>query len=93
MNTTPTPATQNPTFSRRLFFGVPRQAHLAAGIAGGEQAAELGVATFAEPFVRGDQQPPRTIEGIVFAAAVAQGVVLDPAAHLVDAVVRQADDV
>ena len=75
------------------FFGVPRQAHLAVGVAGGEQAAESGVATFAEAFVGGDQQTSRPIQGIVPAAAAAEGVVLGAPAHLVDAVVGQADDV
>ena len=58
------------------FLGVPCQADLAAGVAGCEQAAELGVAAFAEPFMGRNEQPPRPIEGIVFAAAVAEGVVL-----------------
>ena len=70
---------------------MPRQADLAAGIASGEQAAELGVAMLAEPLMRGDQQPPRPPQRITLAAAVSQGVVLGSAAHLVDAVVRQAD--
>ena len=37
------------------FFGVPRQADLAVGVAGGEQAAEFGVAAFAEAFVGGNE--------------------------------------
>ena len=72
---------------------MPRQADLAAGIAGGEQAPELGIATLAEPFVRGDQQPPRPIERVVLAAAVAQGLVLDAAADLVEGVVAEPNDV
>ena len=36
-------------------LGVARQANLAAGIAGGEQAPQLGVAGFVESFVGGDQ--------------------------------------
>ena len=61
-------------------FGVPRQAHLALGVACGEQAAEFGVGVFAEPFMSGDQQPSHTPQRVLFAATVAQGVVLDPAA-------------
>ena len=72
---------------------MPGQADLAAGIAGGEQAPQLRIRGVAEAFVRGDQQPPDPIEGVVFAAAVAQGVVLGSAADLVDAVVREADHV
>ena len=41
----------------------------------------------------GDQQTSRPIQGIVPAAAAAEGVVLGAPAHLVDAVVGQADDV
>ena len=48
-------------------------------------------ATFAETFMSGDQQPSHTPQRVLFAATVAQGVVLDPAAHLVDAVVAHAD--
>ena len=63
------------------------------GVAGCEQAAEFGVATFAEAFVRGNQQAPRPIQGIVFAAPVTEGVVLDSTARLVDATVGEADHV
>ena len=73
------------------FFGVPRQAHLALGIACGEQTTEFGVGTFAETFMSRNEQPSYPIERVVFAATVAQGVVLDPAARLVDAVVAQTD--
>ncbi len=73
------------------FFGVPRQTNLAAGIACSEQTAEFGVGTFAEPFMSRNEQPPHPIERVLFAAAMPQGVVLDPAAHLVDAVVAQTD--
>ena len=72
---------------------MPRQADFAVWVAGGEQAAEFGAAAFAEAFVGGDQQAARPIEGVVFAAPVAEGVVLDSGAHLVDAVVGEADDV
>lgn len=54
-------------------FGVLCQADLAAGVAaGGEQVAQLGVAGVAQAFVRGDQQPPRPIERVVFASVVAR---------------------
>ena len=36
-------------------FGVPRQADLAVGVAGGEQAAEFRLAAFAEAFVGGNE--------------------------------------
>ena len=36
-------------------FGVSRQAHLDVGVAGGEQAAEFGVAAFGEAFVGGNE--------------------------------------
>ena len=72
---------------------MPRQARVAAGIAGGEQAAALGIAALVERLVRGTEQPPRTPQGVTPVAAVAQDVVLDSAAQLVDAVIRQADDV
>jgi site-specific DNA-cytosine methylase len=73
------------------FLGVPGEADFAAGVAGCEQAAEFGVGAPVEAFVRGEQQPPDPIQGVVFAAAVAEGVVLDSAADLVDAVVGEAD--
>ena len=71
--------------------GVPRQTDLALGIACGEQTAEFGVAVFAEPFMSRNEQPSYPIERVVFAAAVTQGVVLDPAPCLVNAVVAQTD--
>ena len=74
------------------FLGVPRQAHLAVGVAGCEQAAESGVAAFAEAFVGGDQQSPRSILGIILAAGGVERVVLSAPSHLVDAPVGQADD-
>ena len=46
------------------------------GVACGEQAAEFGVGVFAEPFMGRNEQPPRPIERVVFAATVAEGVVL-----------------
>ena len=75
------------------FFGVPRQADVAAGIAGGEQTAELGVAGFAEALVGRNQQPARPPQRVILAVAVTERVVLGAAADLVDAVVRQADHV
>ena len=37
------------------FFGVPRQADFAVGVADGEQAAEFGVSCVGEAFVDGDE--------------------------------------
>ena len=73
------------------FFGVPRQTNLAFGVACGEQTPEFGVGTFAEPFMSRNEQPSYPIERVVFAAAVTQGVVSDPAPCLVNCVVAQTD--
>lgn len=62
------------------FCGVPCQADLAAGIAGGERAAEFGVAAVVETFVSGDQQAPRAMQRVVLAAAAAQSAVLGSSA-------------
>ena len=73
-------------------FGVPGVADLAVGVAGCEQAAQLGVAAFGDAFVCLEQQPPYPIQRVVFGAASAGGLVLDASAHLVDGAVGELDD-
>ena len=73
-------------FLWRATLGGPRR-----GVACGEQAAEFGVGVFAEPFLSRNEQPPRPIERVVFAAAVAEGVVLGSTPCLVEAVVGETD--
>src|SRR5690606_23730181 len=70
---------------------MPRGAGLAPGIAGVEQSEQLGAALVVEPFVGLGQQPAGPVERIVLAAPVAEGLVLDAAADLVEALVRQLD--
>ncbi len=74
-------------------FGVPRGLDLVAGIAGAQQAEELGATGLAEPLISSSEQSPDPIQRIVLAASVAEGLVLDPAAALVQLGVREADHV
>ena len=45
-----------------------------------------------EPAARGSQKKPDLIEGIAFASAVTQGVLLDAATHLTWSVASELDD-
>jgi hypothetical protein len=62
---------------------MPGGAHLAAGVAGFEEAAQLRVAAFVEPFVRLGEQPAGPVQRVVLAAPMADGVVLHPTPALV----------
>ena len=70
-------------------LGMPRGADLAVRVAGAEETQQLGAPLGVEPFVGLGQQPPTSVEGIVLAASMAQGLVLDPPADLVDPLVGQ----
>src|SRR5690606_8419470 len=74
-------------------LGVPGGADLASGIAGVEQAEQLRAATVIESFVDHGEQSPGSVERVVFAAPVAEGLVLDPAADLVEPLVGQRHEV
>jgi len=66
---------------------------LASGVAGFEQADQLGAASVADALGGFEQQPACPVEVIVFGAAPAGGLVVDSAAHVVDGRVGELDDV
>jgi hypothetical protein len=68
---------------------MPREAHLASGVAGLEESEELGLTPVVEAFVALSEQPPRPVERVVLVAPVAEGLVLDPAATLVQLRIRE----
>ena len=74
-------------------FGVPGVAYLAVGVACGEQAPQLGAASFGDAFGGFEQQPAYPVEGVVLGAPPAGGLVLHAAAHVVDRRVGELDDV
>ena len=74
------------------FLGVPGHAHLAFGVAGFEQAEQLGAAALVETFVGLGQQATAAVERVGLAAAMAERLVLHPAAHLVELGVGQLDE-
>jgi hypothetical protein len=65
-------------------LGVPGHAHVAPRIASVEQAPQLGFAAVVEALVGLGQQPPGPVERVVFAAPVADGLVLHPPPALVE---------
>ena len=73
------------------FFGVPGQPDLSVGVPGRQEALEAFPAGGVEAFLGQGQQLADPIQGVVFAAPVAYGFVLDSAADLVEAVVGQPD--
>ena len=72
---------------------MPGVADLAVGVACVEQAPQPDAAGVGDVLGRRHQQLARPVEGVVLAAAVPQGLVLDPAADLVEGVVAQSHDV
>lgn len=72
---------------------MPRGAHLAFRVAGFEQTEQLRFAVRVEAFVGHHQQLATPIERIICAAAMAEGVVLDASADLIQLRVRQLHDV
>jgi len=75
------------------FFGVPRHAHLTSRVAGFEQAPQLRVSVVVQAFMCDRHQLADPKQRVSIAAPVAEGVVLDAAAGLVEHEVRQLDDV
>ena len=71
------------------FLGVPGIAHLPAGVASLEQARETHAALVIEAFVSAGKEPAGAVERVVFVAPVSEGLVLDPAADLVESSVRE----
>ena len=74
-------------------FGVPGVSDLAVGFARVEQAPQSGAARVDDVLRRRHEQFARPVQLVVAAAAVAQRLVLDPAAHVVEGVVAQPHDV
>ena len=68
---------------RRVSSAVPGVADLAVGVACGEQAAQFGVACFADAFVAGGEQFAGPVQRVVFVASVSECLVLDSAADFV----------
>ena len=57
-----------------------------------EGLTESFLLTLREPITRGAQEIADLIEGVALASAVAQGVLLDAAAHLIKGVASELDD-
>jgi hypothetical protein len=68
---------------------VPGGAHLASRVTGVEQAGQPGAAAVVEAFVGAGEQPAGPVERVVLVAPVAEGLLLDSAAALIEALVRQ----
>lgn len=71
-------------------MGVP---HLRVRVAGVQAAGETGAAVVAEPFGAGEQGPADPVQRVAGEPAVAQRVLLDAAADLIDDLVGQPHDV
>lgn len=67
---------------------MPSCADLASRITCVEQSEELLTSSVVEAFVGLGEQASAAVERVVFVAAVAEGLVLDPAADLVETLVR-----
>jgi len=67
-----------------LLVALPGQVHLPSRVAGLQAGGDLGLLTFGEVFDPMPEQPTDLVERVVFVAAVAEGVLLDAAADLVD---------
>jgi hypothetical protein len=63
---------------------VPCEAHLAAGVAGCEQAEQLVFTGLVEAFVGLGEQPAGSVERVGLVASVAEGLLLHPAAALIE---------
>ena len=74
------------------FFGVPGGAHFSVGVTGVQEATEPCLATVADAFGCGGEEPPYPIQRIAFSASVPEGFVLDPAPDFVEPLVSQPDD-
>jgi hypothetical protein len=60
------------------------------GVAGVEQTQQASAASIVEAFVSSGQQPAGPVEGIDFAAPMAQDLILDATSALVEFLVGQA---
>lgn len=69
------------------FFGMPGHLDLTMGVTGTQQAQQFVFPAFVETFVGLGQQSPDPIKRILFAASMTKGLMLDPAAALVELVV------
>ncbi len=67
--------------------------HLAVGVAGGEQAPELGGAVVVEALGGHGEELAAAVERVVASSAVAEGVLLHPPPRLVDAAGSDGHDV
>ena len=72
------------------FLGMPGGAYVAVGVAGLEQAEQLGAALVLEAFIGLGQKPAGPVEGVGLAAPMPESLVLDPTAALVETLVGQA---
>ncbi len=72
-------------------LGVPRHTDLPLRVARLQEAEQLLVALLIETLVAHREQPPRPIERIFLVASMSEGVLLDPAAHVIVAGVRELD--
>ncbi len=66
------------------FLRVPCHAHLCVGVAGFEQTEQLLAALLVEAFIGLGEKSATSVERVVLVAAVAEGLVLDAAAYLVE---------
>jgi hypothetical protein len=71
---------------------VTGQVHFPVGVAGLEAAGQLGLLALGEALDVVAQQPTNLVERVVLVTSVAEGVLLDAAADLIDDLGPEADD-
>ena len=76
-----------------LLVALPGQVHLPVGVAVLEAVGDLGLLAFGEVLHAVAEQPADLVERVVLVAAVAEGVLLDAAADLVDDLGAEPHDV
>ena len=76
----------------QLLITLPGDVHLVCGVAGVEACSDLGLLTLGEVFHAVAEEPADLVQRVVFAAAVAQRVLLHAPPHLVDHLRPEPDD-
>ena len=77
----------------QLLGGMPRDEHLVVAFVGGDGAVEPGALPVGEPVLAAAQDVPDPVQRVTGAAAVPEGLLLDPAPDFVDRVAPELDDV
>ena len=76
----------------QLLVALPGKIDFPVGVAGVEAPGELGLLALGEVFHAVAEQPADLVQRVVFVASVAEGVLLHPAADLVDDLSPEPDD-